>query len=135
MYRPVVGDFTGDRRDDIFWYKKGTGADFLWSGTATRRFNSVQRPVSGYYEPFVGDFDGNGYDDIFWNDGNGRPDFQWMHRAGGHVSYSARIDGGWRMTAVDADGNGDDEVFSLDGLASGRLWNRVGSGFSPRNVG
>ncbi len=135
VYRPVVGDFTGDRRDDVFWYRKGSGADFLWSGTATRRFTSVHRPVSGYYEPFVGDFDGNGYDDIFWNDGNGRPDFQWMHRAGGYVGNSARIDGGWRMTAVDADGNGDDEVFSLDGLASGRLWNRVGSGFSPRNVG
>lgn len=135
VYRPQVGDFTGDGRDDVFWYRKGRGADYLWIGSGARRFTSVHRTVNGYYEPFVGDFDGNGFDDIYWNAGNAQ-DHQWMHRGGGYVSHSARIDGGWRMTAVDADGDGDHEIFSLDGLDSGRLWNRSSNGgFSPRNIG
>ena len=135
VYRPQIGDFSGDGRDDIFWYRKGSGADYLWIGSSSRRFSSVYRPVNGYYEPFVGDFDGNGFDDIFWNAGNGQ-DHQWMHRGGGYVSHAVRINGGWRMTAVDADGDGDHEIFTLDGLDSGRLWNRSSNGgFSPRNIG
>lgn len=134
VFRPQVGDFTGDGRDDVFWYRKGSGADYLWIGSASRRFSSRYRPVNGFYEPFVGDFDGNGFDDIFWNTGNGQ-DHQWMHRPGGYASHSVRIDAGWRMTPVDADGDGNHEIFSLDGLDNGRLWDRVGDGFSPRRIG
>lgn len=134
VYRPLVGDFTNDGRDDVFWYRPGSGTDHLWTGSTSRRFRSQPRQVSGAYSPFVGDFDGNGFDDIFWNAPDGATDHQWLHHPSGHRSLSSRIDGGWRMTAVDADGNGDDEIFSLDGLDSGRLWDLGGSSFSPRRI-
>jgi hypothetical protein len=66
---PLVGDFNGDDRDDILWYRPGPPADRLWIGNRSRRFG--QRPVDmgrGYATAAVGDFDGNLKDDIFWAD-------------------------------------------------------------------
>ncbi len=134
-YEPQIGDFSGDGRDDIFWYRRGQASDHLWTATASRRFSSREQSVSGVYDPFVGDFDDNGFDDIFWNAPDGVADYQWMHRSSGYRNADARIDGGRRMVAVDADGNGDDEIFSLDGLDSGRLWDRNGDDFSSRPIG
>lgn len=51
-YRPVIGDFDGDGRDDLFWYAPGSGADVVWWGRSTAAgFGTVDTPktVNGTY--------------------------------------------------------------------------------------
>ncbi len=63
---PVVGDFNGDGRSDVFVYAAGTRADRLWYGTGTSFRTGAAVNVNGFYFPFVGDFNGDGHDDILW---------------------------------------------------------------------
>lgn len=68
-YVPMLGDFDGDVRTDIFWYAPGPAPDQLWISNSNDQyiiFDSYEHQVDGEYKPFVGDFDGNGVDDIFW---------------------------------------------------------------------
>lgn len=46
-HRPFVGDFSGDRRDDIFWYGPGTLVDSVWFGRAGGAFVREALPVGG----------------------------------------------------------------------------------------
>lgn len=67
-FKPFVGDFNGDNKDDIFWYKPGGGVDddalFLSKDNAT--FQVMAMSQVDDFSPFVGDFNGDGCDDIFW---------------------------------------------------------------------
>jgi hypothetical protein len=53
-YVPLVGDYNGDGKSDIFWYGPGAAQDALWSGTSTRGtfLDGVSVRVNGNYEPF-----------------------------------------------------------------------------------
>lgn len=68
-FRPVMGDFDGDKRADIFWFSPST-EDSQWWGPAERsEFLTGHRTtlnINGDYYPVSGDFDGNGKDDILW---------------------------------------------------------------------
>lgn len=61
----VVGDFDGDGRDDVLWYRAGTAADLLWRSTASG-FTTTAVAMDEVAEPSVGDFDGDGRDDVLW---------------------------------------------------------------------
>ena len=37
-YQPLIGDFNGDGRSDIFWYGRGAAVDRLWRGRADGSF-------------------------------------------------------------------------------------------------
>ena len=68
-FRPVMGDFDGDTRADIFWFH-ATAADSQWWGPAARSeflgsFKTAHN-IDGDYYPVSGDFDGDGKDDILW---------------------------------------------------------------------
>ena len=68
-FRPVMGDFDGDGRADIFWFN-ATTADSQWWGPAARSeflgsFKTTHN-IDGDYYPVSGDFDGDGRDDILW---------------------------------------------------------------------
>jgi hypothetical protein len=68
-YVPLMGDFNGDQKTDLFWYAPGEVADHLWislSGAFSVTFESHDMDVDGNYRPFVGDFDGNETHDILW---------------------------------------------------------------------
>jgi hypothetical protein len=68
-FRPVVGDYDGDVRADIFWFSP-SGRDSQWWGPAERaEFLSGHRTelqIDGDYYPVSGDFDGDRRDDILW---------------------------------------------------------------------
>src|SRR4051812_41643261 len=58
---PLVGDFTGDGRADVFFYRPGTANESLFIGNANRTFTHVAASsisVTPTYQPLVGDFDG-----------------------------------------------------------------------------
>ena len=71
QYRPVTGDFDHNRRDDIFWYGPGRGADQVWLSKAAGGFKVVSTAVRGSYQPVAGDFDGDQQTDIAWYDPGG----------------------------------------------------------------
>ncbi|KIG11585.1 hypothetical protein DB30_03138 [Enhygromyxa salina] len=66
---PLIGDFNGDDRTDLFWHAPGVPTDWLWlsvSGPITANFDRFERQVMSEFRPLIGDFNGDGIDDIFW---------------------------------------------------------------------
>jgi FG-GAP-like repeat len=143
-YTPLVGDFDGNGRSDLFWYAPGSGADGLW---LTRRDGGppvkLSPTVNGTYEPFVGDFDGNGRDDIFWYAPGAAADGLWLAAGGGSFSASGQTVGGdYEPLVGDFDGNGRSDIFwyapTDDGSSPEQLWLSSASGgfaVSARPVG
>jgi hypothetical protein len=82
VYAPIAGDFDGNGIDDIYWYRPGTGTDYLWTGTPTGFSSSIPRQVTGTYTPVRGDYDGNGRDDIHWYRPGTGTDYLWWSAAG-----------------------------------------------------
>ena len=112
-YTPLVGDFDGNGRSDIFWYAPGTAADGLW---LTRSDGAppvkLSPTVNGTYVPFVGDFDGNGRDDIFWYGPGSAADGLWLAAGGGSFSASGvSVGGDYEPLVGDFDGNGRSDIF------------------------
>ena len=116
-YEPLSGDFDGDGRGDVFWYRPGSGRDYVWYGTSGGGRRSIPHNVSGEYEPFVGDFDGDGRDDIFWYGVYGQSDYVWFGKANGFTSAATRVSGNYEPHVGDFDGDGRDDV----------LWYGIGS--------
>src|SRR5205823_1599540 len=76
----VVGDFDGDRCDDVFWYQPGTNTTAIWWGQTRAAFGvtaRATRTVGFGYTPAAGDFDGNGVSDLFWYGPGAQPDALW----------------------------------------------------------
>ena len=63
---PLIGDFDGDHRSDVFMYGPGGLPDHVWLGRPDRAFAGVPASVGRNYLPLVGDFNGNGRADILW---------------------------------------------------------------------
>lgn len=67
-YKPIVGDYNGDGKSDIFWYRPGTGADPLWLFNSQGGHTSVTRTVNGDYTPIAGHFNNDNCTDVLWYD-------------------------------------------------------------------
>jgi hypothetical protein len=68
-YLPIVGNFDGDNRTDVFWYTPGVAPDWLWLSIGNQVaavFDSYEFAVDSEYQPVAGDFDGDGDDDLLW---------------------------------------------------------------------
>jgi IgA Peptidase M64/FG-GAP-like repeat len=130
--RHVVGDFNGDRKDDL-WVFNGSDWSYPYlgmlasSGTSlsmTRRYDNTlpnwqMRPNDQHY---VGDFNGDGKADLFvFNGRDWSIAYLGMLASGGTgVSMTRRYDGtvpGWQMRrndrhwVADVDGNGRADLF------------------------
>lgn len=141
-YAPLVGDFDGNGRSDIFWYAPGTAGDSLWltRGTGVPPLKLAPR-VDGRYAPLVGDFDGNGIDDIFWYGAGGAADGLWLGAGGGSfVASGQAVAGTYEPVVGDFDGDARDDIFWYatvdDGSSPEQLWLSGTQGFvvSPRAV-
>lgn len=67
--RPVLGDYDGDGRADIYWFSTSTGDSQWWGpGMRSEFLNSYRTSlnIDGDFYPVSGDFDGDGRDDILW---------------------------------------------------------------------
>lgn len=96
-WTPVVGDFDGDWRDDIFWYD-GERAEQLWTSRDTlegAEFDKAQAPgqLGPGYLPIAGDFGGDRADDILWTTPSlEQPLRLWIMAAGGTIAEERELD-------------------------------------------
>jgi hypothetical protein len=97
---PLLCDFNGDNRGDIFWYGPGSQKDILWlipnnlwDLAQYYVVTQVNKTVKGVYRPFVGDFNGDHISDIFWYRSGGASSIWLFNSNGGHSSVSVSVQG------------------------------------------
>jgi hypothetical protein len=121
---PLVADFNGDRRKDLFWYGPGAKADHLWLGRSDRNFTGVPVSVTRSYQPLVADFNGDGRADIFWYGPGAAADRLWLGLANGKFAGRA-VNVTRSYQPLVGDFNGDhraDILWYGPGAAIDRLW-------------
>ena len=131
--QPLVGDFTGDHRSDIFFYVPGAGSQVIKEGTSDRTFSTATASVSGTYIPLVGDFNGDGISDIFWYGPGKAADSLWLFQpGGGHVTMPEYVSGVYKPFVGDwaADGvsNGKTDIFWYSETGASFLWRATTGG-------
>ena len=84
-YIPVVGDFDGDKIDDLFWFGPDEVRDVMWiSNGSMTDVDVIEYPMdSRLVKPVAGDFDGNGTTDILWHAPDSHRESIWLFRAAG----------------------------------------------------
>lgn len=139
--RPFTGDFNGDGKDDIFFYRTGTAQDRVWHGSnGIGGFDiSGNKDVDGTFIPVVGRFDATGGQDIYWYHPTstdriwyGRSDDTFDDSKGAKsFSYS----GTFVPLAGDFDSNGYDDIFWYQaGSGADYIWWNSSTGFSEVTV-
>lgn len=127
----IPGDFDGDSRDDVFFYKPGGGAanrDFVVWGADRADFGAAadEYPVSGTYVPVAGDFNGDGVDDIFWYGPGTAADSVWFwfgRHGGGYDSKAFTVNGVYQPLVGDFNGDGYSDIYWYGvGTVSDILW-------------
>jgi hypothetical protein len=108
---PVVGDFNGDGRDDVVWYRAGSGSDEQWTSKAGGGWTVTTVSVSGTYRPVVGDFDGNGRADLLWYAPGTARDSIWTFTGTSHASVPIAVNGSYFPVVLDQDGDHRADVY------------------------
>jgi hypothetical protein len=118
---PLVGNFDGDNRTDLFWYTPGPAADWLWLSTSNQiaiLFESYEFAVDGEYHPVVGDFDGDEDDDILWYrpaaELAGGPSWLWRFNGASIEPQPLEIVGDYVPYVEDFDGDGCSDILWYD---------------------
>ncbi|MCB1003435.1 MAG: VCBS repeat-containing protein [Acidimicrobiales bacterium] len=120
--RSTTGDFDGDGRDDLLWYRPGGEVDHVWYSAGGGRFVDSTRQVGGDYRVFAGDFNGDCVDDIFWYGPGPARDSIWLgtrNRTFRHLAVNVR--GDYWPVVGDFNGDRSDDI----------LWYRPGAGSDP----
>lgn len=124
-YVPLLGDFDGDTRTDIFWYAPGAATDPLWLSASNQDvviFDSFAHQVTGQYNSFVGDFNGDSVHDILWysvlDEAEGGLSSIWYFDVdGGHSVRTFSIHGDYTPIVADLDGDGCTDIMWYDGTS------------------
>jgi hypothetical protein len=133
----IAGNFVGDAREEIFEYRPGTGADFMF---VDFRINSSNRPdfqqisyvIPGSPAVFAGDFDGDGHDELFLYGGGTAPDYIWdFVDSTNYVQHPVTIGGLYYGVPGDYDGDGDKDIlWYAPGQVADEIWEFLpGTGF------
>jgi len=134
---PLVADFDGDHRSDVFWYGPGGVSDHVFLGRPGRAFVGVPVVVQRSYLPLVGDFNGNGRSDVLWYGPGADPDVFWSGQTGGRFAGRAvTVRGTYQPFTGDFNGDGRRDVFWYGpGADRDALWyGRTDSTFANRPV-
>jgi hypothetical protein len=115
IYRPVVADLDGDRRDDILWYSPGSSpADRIWYGRPDG-FTSRATDLPEQGLPSVAELDGDGIDDVVVYAPGGSPDRIYSGRPDRTLTaLPLGVDGTYDVTVGDFDGDARDDLFWYD---------------------
>ena len=134
---PLIGDFDGDHRSDVFMYGPGSLPDHVWLGRPDRAFRGAAAKVGRSYLPLVGDFNGNGHADILWYGPGSSPDVLWYGGSDGRFSgYAVTVNGSYEPLLGDFNGDGRNDIFWYGpDAATDVIWyGRASGGFSSRAV-
>jgi hypothetical protein len=140
-YTPIVGDFDGNGRDDVYWYSPAGAQVNRWffngsNGSFTfTAANFVPVPPGGPFLAIAGDFDGNGSDDVFWYLAGGAASEKLWYGpqtgSGAAVTTTSNVAGDYEPLAADFDGDGrtdivwDAKTFATDFVWAGTVWQGV----------
>jgi hypothetical protein len=134
LYLPIKGDFAGDGKTEILWYKPGGAPESLWRATATTFTVAPGPSVNGQYEPLTGDFNGDGKTDIFWYAPGAASDALWFGSAGPSLfthGWPVSVTGSFTPVVGDFNGDGlDDIVWPAAGAARDYVWLGGATGFA-----
>ena len=87
-YQLVIGDYSGDRIEDVVLYQPGTASDYKWVSSAAGAFSQSGLTITGFYKPVT--IFGEVRDSIlWWGNGSASPRF-W--RSTGPTFQSVPID-------------------------------------------
>jgi FG-GAP-like repeat len=131
----IAGNFVGDDRVEIFEYRAGTGADYLYANfskeTGSVTYNQYSFIVPGTYTPFSGDFDGDGHDELFWYGGGDGADHLWKFTDVTSFTQHEIPQGSLYFPVPgDFDGDGADEIlWYAPGTVPDEIWD-----FAPGDV-
>jgi hypothetical protein len=114
---PIPGDFNGDQRQDILWYRAGPDSDRMWLGNAmTPAGFSSAIPVSGSYRPIAGEFDADDRTDILWYaPGKGKDSIWYITGALTRTEVALEIAGDFAPFTGDFDGDSDTDLIWYQG--------------------
>lgn len=115
-YRPVIGDFAGDDRDDILWYAPGSGGDYLWTNKGDGTFTSAAKRIGGTYTMYrLYDYRAGFKDDLFLHAVNSQsPSYEWHFSdatTGAYTSLQMNAIGYKRPVVGDWNGDGIEDLF------------------------
>jgi hypothetical protein len=128
----ISGNFSGDARDEAFWYSPGATYDYLVASsnggvpngnmtTSEYRFN-----ITRTYRPIAGNFDGDAYDELFLYAPGSATDAIWHWPANNFTAPVSRpISVGGNYTPLVGDFNGDniDDIFwYTPGSGADSMW-------------
>lgn len=115
-----MGDFSGDRKTDLFWYNKITGDTTAWlmdgaNAPTAVSYNRVA-PESGWVFQGVGDFCGNGKADLLWYNQQTGEAAAWLMNGANAPSYASygqvNPSSGWILKGMgDFSGDGKTDLF------------------------
>lgn len=127
-------DFDGDGRADIFWRKRGSGANTIWlsADSATPRgVSSV--PNLDWFVAGTGDFNGDGATDVLWRDRRTGRNAIWLSgNAATQVAVSTVDNMDWKIVGTgDFDGDGRDGILWRNSrTGTNTIWRSGDSGSS-----
>jgi hypothetical protein len=133
---PLVADFDGDHRSDVFWYGPGGVPDHVFLGRPDQAFVGVPVAVQRSFLPLVGDFNGNGRSDILWYGPGAAPDVFWSGQAGGRFAgKTVTVAGTYQPFTGDFNGDGRRDVFwNAPGADNDSVWcGRADGSFAARS--
>ncbi|QSX77100.1 M28 family peptidase [Agrilutibacter solisilvae] len=122
----AVGDFDGDRRDDLFWRNRKTGANELWrAGERAMRQPLTAVSVLAWRVAGTGDFNGDGRSDVVWRNETTGANVAWYSaNPSTQRTFGTVSDTRWRIAAI-GDYNGDsvsDLFWRHSTLGNNDLW-------------
>lgn len=78
-WRPLIGDFNGDGKTDIFWRNDTTAESTAWLMDGTNVTTSTFLPKNNpSWKPSIGDFNNDGKTDIFWHNNTTGENAVWL---------------------------------------------------------
>jgi len=132
---PVIGDFSGDGKDDLLFHNGTTDQISIWSSTGSSFTPNTyvgQGPDSTWSVIAVGDFTGDGKDDLLWRNGTTGQISVWDSTGSGFTEnvYVNNVPTNWQPFVGDYNGDGKADILWYDQTSHDiTIWNSNGSGF------